>query len=259
MSATTLNVQTPTTLPSGADRTIAFGRLVRVELGKATDTRAARWLLGLTVAATLALALTLLFLPNDDDQKQLTYLQFTALALSTLLPVATIMTVTSEWSQRTVLTTFIQEPRRARVVLAKVAATMLMALVAVGFGAVVTAVTVGIANAVGRDVAANLGVGDGIGYVLFIVANVAMGVALGALLQNTAAAIVVFFVVPVAFGIIGSFAGSVTRWIDPGTTFNWMVDGDWHGHGLRIVASAVLWIGLPLAAGLVRTVRREIT
>jgi hypothetical protein len=53
-----------------------------------------------------------------------------ALGLSRLLPIALMLTMTSEWSQRTALTTFTLEPRRGRVLAAKLTAGM--AVTAVG-------------------------------------------------------------------------------------------------------------------------------
>ncbi|MGH8917593.1 MAG: ABC transporter permease, partial [Actinomycetes bacterium] len=66
---------------------IPFGRLLRVELGKATDTRAARWLLGLVGAATVGLMLAPLLAPASIDQTYTSYLEFASTALSILLPV----------------------------------------------------------------------------------------------------------------------------------------------------------------------------
>ena len=48
-----------------------------------------------------------------------------------LLPVIGILAVTSEWSQRTALTTFTLVPRRARVIAAKLIAGVVLALIAV--------------------------------------------------------------------------------------------------------------------------------
>lgn len=260
MTATTerpdRSVGTTPQLPPTAG--IPYGRLLRVEWRKATDTRAARWLIGLTALATAALMLAPLLARNSIDQTYSSYLLFAGFGLSTLLPVVSILTLTSEWTQRTVLTTFTQEPRRVRVVSAKIVIALLMALGAIVYGAIVTAAAVGIASATGRDVANDLGAANTIGYVLFVLANIAMGVALGALLHNSAAAIVLFFVLPAALGFLGAALRSVGEWIDPGTTFNWLVEGDFDGHVPNILVSALLWIAIPLTAGLVRTVRREI-
>ena len=119
MTSTTMThpVCTPGAETPGATFSgIPFGRLVRVEWGKATDTRAARWLLIAVAATTVGLMLAPVFSPSSIDQSYTSYLGFAAVALSILLPVVSILTLTSEWSQRTALATFTQEPRRMRIV-----------------------------------------------------------------------------------------------------------------------------------------------
>ena len=84
---------------------IPFSRLLRVEWGKATDTRASRWLLAAVAASTVGLMLAPLLSPSSIEQSYTSYLGFAAVALSILLPVVSILTLTSEWSQRTALAT----------------------------------------------------------------------------------------------------------------------------------------------------------
>jgi ABC-type transport system involved in multi-copper enzyme maturation permease subunit len=237
---------------------IPFSRLLRVEWSKATDTRAARWLIGLVGIATVAVMLAPLLARGSIDQNYVTYLSFAAIPLTVLLPVVSILTLTSEWSQRTVLTTFVQEPRRSRVVNAKVTVSAIIALAAAAFGGAVTALAVSIAALSGRPVEANLHPAELIGFVLFVLLNLMMGVAFGALLHNPAAAIVLFFGLPTVFGIVGSLVKSIGQWLDPSRTFDWVLNGDWDGHVAKIAVSGLVWLVMPLAAGIVRTVRREI-
>jgi ABC-2 type transport system permease protein len=258
MSAT---MTLPTTRPAANRppnpvRAIPFSRVVRVEWSKATDTRAARWLM----ASIAVIVVGFLVVPmlNQGPQTYEHYLMFPALVLGTLLPIVAIMTLTGEWTQRTVLTTFTQEPRRGRVINAKVLVSVLLGGAGAVFGAASTALALGIVAATGRHLDADLSTGVVLGYLLFVVSNVLMGVAFGALLHNTAAAIVGFLVLPTAFGILGSAVESVGHWIDPSTTFGWVLDNQWGGHVPQILTGAVLWVLAPLAVGLVRTVRREI-
>ncbi|MEP7180542.1 MAG: hypothetical protein ABI775_15760 [Pseudonocardiales bacterium] len=209
---------------------IPFSRLLRVEWGKATDTRAARWLLALVAASTIGLMLVPLLSPSSIDQSYASYLGFAAGGLSILLPVVSILTLTSEWSQRTVLTTFTQEPRRIRVINAKVTVSLLLAAAGAVFGALVTAAGLGVAAASGRELDANLNAGILVGYVLYVFLNVAIGVALGALLHNSAAAIVSNFGLTIAFGLLGRASDSLGQWVDTATTFNWVLNLDpWTG------------------------------
>jgi ABC-2 type transport system permease protein len=256
MTSTTMTRPAPATAPDFAG--IPFGRLLRVEWGKATDTRAARWLLALVAASTVGLMLVPLLAPGSIDQTYMSYLGFAAIGLTVLLPVVSILTLTSEWSQHTALTTFTQEPRRTRVINAKVAVSLLLAAGAAVFGGLVTAAGLAVAAASGRALDMDLNAGVVVGYLLFVLLNVLTGMAFGALLHNSAAAIVLYFALPTAFGLLGQVLKSVGQWVDSSTTFDWLRQGEWSGHTPQILVSATIWLVIPLAAGLVRTARREI-
>lgn len=126
------------------------------------------------------------------------------------------------------------------------------------FGGLVTAVGLGVAAVSGRHLEANLNVGIAFGFVLFAMLNVLNGVAFGALLHNTAAAIVLYFALPTAFGLAGRAWKPLGQWVDSSTTFDWILKGEWSGHTPQILLTVVLWVAAPVAIGLVRTVRREI-
>jgi hypothetical protein len=244
--------------PTAAVAGIPFGRLCRVEWGKATDTRAARWLLALVAASTVPLLLVPLLAPASTDQSDTGYLRFAAMGLTILLPVVSILTLTSEWSQRTVLTTFTQEPRRIRVVTAKVAVSLLMAGAAAVFGGLTTVAALAVAAASGRHVDANLSVVVVIGYLLYMALNVLAGAALGALVHNSAAAITLFFALPAGILVLGQAWRPIADWVDSTKTFDWLLKGQWSGHTAQILVTVVLWVAVPLSVGLARTVRREI-
>ncbi len=241
-----------------AETGIPFGRLLRVEWGKATDTRAARWLLALVALSTTGLMLRPL-LVADTDQSLTSYVYFAGVGLGILLPVVAILTLTSEWSQRTVLTTFTQEPRRSRVMLAKIAVSVILAGAGALFGLLVASAALAVAAAWGSQVNVDPSVGLVLGFLLFVLLNVLSGVAIGALLHNSAAAIVAYFVLPTAFALLGRAVAFVGEWIDSSATFDWLLQGQGSGHWPQITASVLLWVVAPLSAGLIRTVRREIT
>ena len=93
------------------------------------DTRSGFWLMiGIAASAVLATAAVIVFAPDDADL----YDNFGAaigIPMVILLPIIAILSVTSEWSQRSGLTTFTLVPNRGRVICAK-------AIVAVAVGAV---------------------------------------------------------------------------------------------------------------------------
>ena len=237
---------------------VPFSRLVRAEWAKATDTRAARWLLALVALSTAGMVLVPVLAPTTFDQTYASYLRVAALGLTILLPVVAILMLTGEWSQRSVMTTFTQEPRRIRVMNAKLAVSMLLGGGAAVFGGVLTAAGLGLAAASGRALEANLTVGAVTGYLLFVLLNVLAGVALGALLQSSATAIAASFALPAAFAVLGRASTLVSDWIDMSTTWNWVLENDWAGHVPQISFSIVFWVAAPLAAGVVRTIRRDV-
>lgn len=237
---------------------IPFSHLVRVEWAKATDTRAARWLLAFSALSTAAMMLVPVLAPTTFDQTYASYLRVAALGLTILLPVVAILLLTGEWSQRSILTTFTQEPRRVRVVNAKLAVSMAMGVVAAVFGGVVTAAGLGLAAASGRALEANLSVGVVTGYVLFVLLNVLAAAALGTLLQHSAAAIAASFALPAAFALLGTASTLVSEWIDMSAPWNWVLENDWGGHVPQISVSVLFWVAIPLAAGVVRTTRRDV-
>src|SRR3712207_4923933 len=98
---------------------VPLPRLVRVELRKSFDTRSGRWLLAsLGLAAVLTTGAIVAWAPAPE----MTYSQFTlaiGVPMTIILPIIAVLSVTSEWSQRSGLATFTLVPHRARVVLAK--------------------------------------------------------------------------------------------------------------------------------------------
>jgi len=245
--------------PSSTPGPLPFSRLVRVEWAKATDTRAARWLLALVALSTAGMMLVPVVAPTTFDQTYASYLRVAALGLTLLLPVVAILMLTGEWSQRSVMTTFTQEPRRIRVMNAKLAASLVLGGGAAVFGVVVTAAGLGLATAAGRALEANLTVGAVTGYLLFVLLNVLAGVALGALLQSSATAIAASFALPAACAVLGTASTLVSDWIDMSTTWKWVLENEWGGHVPQISVSVLFWVAVPLAAGVVRTMRRDVT
>lgn len=243
--------------PSSALAPIPFSRLVRVEWSKATDTRAARWLLALVGLSTVAMMLAPMLAPTSFDQTYASYLRVAAFGLTILLPVVAILLLTGEWSQRSVFTTFTQEPRRLRVLNAKVAVSLALGVGAAAFGGVVAAVGLGLTSASGGDLDANLSVGVIVGYLVFVLLNVLAGVALGALLQSSAVAIAASFALPAALAALGTASTLIANWFDM-STWSWVLENDLSGHLPQISVSILFWVVVPLAAGIVRTLRRDV-
>jgi hypothetical protein len=236
---------------------------VRVELRKLVDTRSGGRLLAAIALGTVA---TVAVYVATHDEPDLTFERFvnvTVMPQALLLPVLGIMTVTSGWTHRTGLVTAGPEPRRGRVLAAKVAATGVLGALAVGLVLAVAAVANVLVSALLHgDGSWDYGVGDLRDTLLFQLLALLQGLALGVLVVNTVAAVVLHFALPIVsglvFGLVDSLAG-VAGWIDPGTSHHplfWhSIDGvEW----LQLLATTTWWIALPLAAGTWRLLHREI-
>ena len=238
---------------------IAFDTLVRAELRKTVDVRAARWMLFASALLVAGAEAVPLVFPHNVTQDRASYLTWAALGLSRLLPLVLLMAMTAEWSQRTAMTTFTLEPRRGRVLAAKVLAGLTISVVAGLFALLAGTVAVLAAGHSGRVVADGWNWSQLGGFALLIVLTSAVGMAIGAALHNTAAAIVSYFVLAGLFSLLMIPAlQKAGDWINTGTTFGWTLTGDWSGHVAQIAVCAALWIALPLAVGTIRTVRREV-
>jgi ABC-2 type transport system permease protein len=236
---------------------IPFARSLRVEWRKSVDTRGARWLLSAVTLVAMIAAVVPLATPHRSAQDLSNYVAIMAIGVTLLLPVVSILTLTSEWSQRTVLTTFTQDPRRDRVLTAKLAAGLALAGVGGLAGLALASAALQVSDALGRPVSWNLGSSELIGYGLFVLLSSLMGMAFGALLHNTAAAIAAYFALPTLITLVAVPLDGVRDWVDTATTFPWILHGDWSGHTAQILCSVGIWIVLPLLVGLARTVRRD--
>jgi len=236
---------------------IPFSRLVRVEWAKATDTRAAHLLLALVALSTAGIMLAPILAPERFDQTYTGYLEVASMPQVALLPLVGILMLTGEWSHRSVITTFTQEPRRIRVVSAKVTASLMLSGGAAIFGGMATAGGLALAAASGRTLEGTLSVGDITGYLIYLLLNMLGGVAIGALLQSSATAIAAYFALNITVALLGTASSLIDDWIDTETTWTWVLDNNWSGHVPQVAVSTLVWVVLPLAAGVVRTVRRD--
>jgi ABC-2 type transport system permease protein len=223
--------------------------IVRVELRKMMDTRAGVWLLAIIAVLAVGLVVLIHFVGEATDRTFVGRLGATLLPVAVLLPILGILSVTSEWSQRTALTTYSLVPRRGRVA------------VAIGSLAVCVAASA-VANLIGGGSWSVRPAFFGT-VALFAVINVAVGLAFGMLFMNSALSIVLYFVLPIAWSILGSLVQALrtpAEWLDLSVTSGKLVElsvtsGDW----ARLGTSAALWIAVPLAVGFIRLARRDIS
>jgi ABC-2 type transport system permease protein len=250
--------------PERALARVPFARLVRVELRKTYDTRAGWWLLFSIGAITLAADVLFLIFGDDVDMTYQNFVGITATPQGFLLPVLGILAITSEWSQRTGLVFFTLEPSRARLLTAKVTAVLILGLIAIGMLLAFAAIANAIGGATGGDGSWEFGAAGVRNVLLLQLMGLLGGVAFGMILLNSAAAIVLSFVLPlfisILFGIIPALEDAAP-WIDINTSQQPLFDfqesvsaKEW----AQLFVTSLWWIWLPLLAGMYRVMRSEV-
>jgi ABC-type transport system involved in multi-copper enzyme maturation permease subunit len=250
----------PPVLDLSATPRVPLGRLVGVELRKLVDTRAGRWLL-IAIAVITVAALTVYYLASPASDR--TFVRFMAVAAAPqgfLLPLLGILLVTAEWSQRTGLVSFTLEPRRSRVLAAKVLATLVA-----GVGAMATALALAAAATLLAGstpgwhgvTAATLGK-----FGILEASWVLEGLAFGLLFLSSAPAIVTYLVLPQAFTLVAQLwtgLGQARPWIDLGFTQLSLYEPSMTGQQwAQLGTGTALWILLPFAVGVWRLLHAEI-
>jgi ABC-2 type transport system permease protein len=263
-------VQTaPTSAPGGAPgpgggRTgIPMARLTVVELRKLADTRSGLWLLIVIGLAAAGTAVIMLAAAPDDQQTFQELLSFGLFPAAVLLPVLGILSMTSEWSQRTALTTFTLTPARGRVVVAKLFAAVLIAVATTAAAAVLSAAANLIAIGTGGDGSWHIDAAL-VGQLLVNqVVFVLMGSAFGALLMNSPLAIVLYLVIPTLWSVLGEMVRwlhTAAGWLDINLTSTPLSEPGMTGEQwARFGVAVLVWVALPLLLGTVRVLRREVT
>jgi hypothetical protein len=265
-AATTID-RAPAQVARTAPAPIPFTRLLQVELIKMFNTRAGFWLMvSIAASALIATVSVVAFAPDSA----LTYDSFGAaigIPMTLLLPVMAILSVTSEWSQRSGLTTFTLVPHRGRVIWSKMVVSMALGAVSIGVALAIGA----LGNIVGSTIAGvdtvwDISADQMYSLVLANVLNLLIGFMLGVLIRNSPGAIVGFvvysFVLPTLSMLLASFQDwweKAQPWLD----FNWaqgqLYDGGMDGSDwAHLGVSGLIWLVVPLAVGLVMVMRSEV-
>jgi ABC-2 type transport system permease protein len=246
---------------------IPTSRLLRVELAKMFDTRSGFWLMAsIGIASVVATIATIIFAPRD----QLTYESFaTAIGapIAIILPMIAILSITSEWSQRSGLTTFTLVPHRGRVIAAKLLVTVAVGVVSMLLAMVVGAVGNVIGTAItGVDTVWGM---TAVGLAQVVLANVLgmlMGFMLAVLIRNSAGAIVAYFVyaflLPTISGALGAaneWYNSHMGWFDFGFAQTRLYDEHMTTHAwAELGVTGLVWLVIPLLIGLRLVLRSEV-
>nr|MCW2728850.1 transporter permease [Aeromicrobium sp.] len=246
---------------------VPLSRLVKLELRKMFDTRSGFWLMmSIAIVALLATIGCILFVP-DDELEFAIFGSAVGFPMALLLPVIAILSVTSEWSQRTGLITFTLVPHRASVIASKA-----IAAVIVGVAGMLIAFAIGaLGNILGAAINGVDAVWDFtfVDLLLIIFANVLgllIGFMLGVLIRNTPGAIVGYvvysFLLPTIFGILASLQDwfkDLQPWVDFGYSQTPLFDGGPSGEEwAQLGVSGLIWLVIPLAIGIWSVLRSEV-
>jgi ABC-2 type transport system permease protein len=246
---------------------IPLSRVVRVELRKMFDTRSGFWLIAsIAITGLIATIATIAFAP-DADLTYYTFAKAVGYPITVILPMVALLSITSEWSQRSGLTTFTYVPSRARVIWAKTLSAVVVAVASMLFAFMIGAV----GNVVGSTIADtptvwDLSVGHAATIVLGNLVSLSIGVMLGMLLRSSAGGLVMYFVVvllvPNLSGLLAGAQGwfkDLQPWVDLGYAQTFLFEGMQTGAQWAHIASAVtLWIIVPGIFGLRRVMRSEV-
>ncbi|MCW2755206.1 MAG: transporter permease [Marmoricola sp.] len=240
-------------------------RIIGVELQKMFDTRSGFWLLvGGAIVSVIATIITAFADPH------LSYGAFAAAIgapLSIILPMTGILAVTSEWSQRTGLTTFTMVPHRGRVIAAKLAATMLVGLASIAIAFSVGALGNVIGSAItGHRTVWDISIGNALTIFLADGLGMLMGFMLGVLIRSSSGAIVAYFVyalvLPAAFGALAAFQAwfrHAQGWVDFHDASTRLYDSGMGGSDwAHLAVAGLIWLMIPLAIGLFTLSRSEV-
>ena len=185
-----------------------------VELRKMFNTRSGFWMMAsVGILSVIATGAVILFAPNDE----VTYGNFAGaigIPMSIVLPMIAALSITSEWSQRTGLTTFTMVPSRSQVVLAKLLDTVLVgdrppspSRSASACSATSSAATWPASTPSGTSAASEM---------LYVlggnVLGLLMGFTLGVLFRNSAAAIVGYFVYAMVIPTLSGLLAGAQEW-----------------------------------------------
>jgi ABC-2 type transport system permease protein len=264
----TVAAQAPMQLDISGTRRVPLSRLVKIEMRKALDTRAGRWLvigiLGLVVVIEVIYA----FVANDADKDLQDFIQIPGAVLGYFLPIVVIMLVTSESSQRNGLVTFTLEPRRSRIVVAKFLAGIGLALGVMVLAVVLALLGTLLGVVTGSDPSWSLD-GNLVFSALFLstMIGIFVGFALSMLIMNTAGAIVAYFaytlILPTAVGILGLLSDKFedfAPWIEFNTAQTPLISSPYSPTGeewAQIATSGFIWLIIPLVLGIWRLMRIE--
>jgi ABC-2 type transport system permease protein len=251
-----------------APRRIPMSRIVSVEMRKSFDTRSGFWLLAsIGILSVLATGAVILFAPDDE----LTYETFATafgFPMAVILPMIAILSITSEWSQRTGLTTFTLVPHRGRVITGKALVALIVGVLSMALAGVIGAVGNVLGTAItGTDTVWNVSVQEFAYIILANILGMAVGFMLGVLIRNSPGAIVAYFVYSLLLPTISTVLAETQEWFadkQAWVDFNYAQGPLFEGVGVtgeqwtQLGVTGLFWLVIPLTIGVWSVLRSEV-
>jgi hypothetical protein len=256
-------------IPPATVEPIPLTRIIAVELRKMFDTRSGFWLIASIAITSLLAAGGVILWAAESDLTFSTFATAFRFPVVIMLPLIAILEVSSEWSQRTGLTTFTLVPHRSRVITAKAISSITIAI-----AAMVLAFAVGaLGNLLGAAIRGTALVWDVdviqcLYYVLGMVLSLLIGFMLGVLFRASIGALVAYFVltflIPTVFGLLANsqqWFHTLQPWVDIQFAqaglflFAHALTGQEWAH---IGVTGVTWLLIPLLIGLRLVMRSEV-
>jgi ABC-type transport system involved in multi-copper enzyme maturation permease subunit len=254
----TTTLAEPSAVVMPAIRPLRFPTLLTVELRKMTDTRSGRGLLAATVVAAGAV-LVWKVTHADIETSFDNYSAGVATMVAFLTPLIALLAMTSEWTQRTALTTFTLAPRRLPVLAAKYVAAVGLSVGAVAVGLAMAAAATAIGGAVHGPASFDGWLGDVRYAVVFVLLQVTMGAAFGALAANTPVALSAFLLAPTLWTMLATnVLRSAAGWLDIFEAYGRLASDAPTDELAKTLSAVAVWVVAPAAVGLVRSLRREV-
>ncbi|MDX6365058.1 MAG: type transport system permease protein [Nocardioidaceae bacterium] len=231
-------------------------RLVSLELLKLRTTPGLFISAGIVVVLTVASVISNVLLAGRSGAPALGSVDNVAKVLS-VAAVSTVVAMTvgiivlaGEYRTRTIMGTYLGEPRRGRVLVAKL-------VTVAGFGAVLGALTFGLALAIAKPLYAAKGIHHlpvdvprlWYGAILGTACYGLLGVALGALTRNTVAAIIggIVWVFVIEVGILQPALPALAKWLPTGAAVAITSGGSDASHFLTPGIAALVLLGWTVA------------
>jgi type III secretory pathway component EscS len=226
-----------------------------VELAKAASPRAGRWLLivsalvGLLVAVVVAITIT-----AQDRTFALTsfYVQST---ISLPLPFVSILLMTRNFGRQAMSRIPVPAASASRMVAAKLFASMIIAVLAAGYGIALSALATSLSPAAAEGRWTGVGM-IMLGSVLVQLIAQLVGAGFGLLLMSSAAAIFADVVIPLGLWVItGAVPGlhGLQSWLTPFASVGNLLSGHVNAqHWAQVAVVVLVWVIVLNAAGVLR-------